>query len=318
MAFKKFNEYLDVKGKIPAVKVDPSGDQVEPAGGRDKKPPKSTKLGSVDAGGKVKKEDTTDNKTYGYGVKGKPQDDWNRVNSDLKYEPDTRTESFLKSTKDMTTGEFVAYMAKNYLVDEKTAKGMPQLTTPTGKFVPYPYEILPIARYLVLNNEQFMESFVRDIMRHDGLHALVSQLLLHVETFDAIGNTVGENASVARRLASLLEIVGPPKHQNIPDDDMGDMDDDDEDIPPHAGTHDDMGDEDDEDMDDDDEMGDEEGDDDMGDEDMGDGDEMGDGSDERGHMPMHKHMKPKRRPPMVPPEMAGGAMGMGGGPGMGM
>lgn len=254
MAFQKFHEYMNNKGTINKVKIDASGDNVDMPKGRDAKPPKSEKtMKTTEEGGKVKKETTGDHKPYV--SKGKKTvEKWDSVNPELKYEPNTKTENFVSKTKNMNIAEFVKHITSQYSIKENT--NIPTISTPHGEFIPQPHEAINLTRFLVLNNGNFMETFIREVKRHDGMNALVMELLKHPEAYSEIAAVINEDEDISRRLVrslNLSEIVSVPKHKEMPGMEMGDEDEDE--IGPQEEDDMEMGEEDDE--DEDMEMGDE-------------------------------------------------------------
>jgi len=234
MALKKFNEYMNSKGGINKPKVDASGDQVDIPKGRDTKPPKAEKsMKTNDEGGKVTKEMTAQPKPYV--SKGhKTLDKWDSANADLKYEPDTKTEEFLNDTKQMGMAEFVKHIANKYAIKEEAWGQAPTISTPHGSFVPMPHETFAMTRFLILNNENLMEAFVREIKRNNGLEDLVQELLKHSEAYTEIAALMGENQAISNRLVrslKLSEMVSVPKHKDVPED-LGIDDEEDEMGPP--------------------------------------------------------------------------------------
>jgi len=307
MAFKRFNEYLDEKGNIPKVKVKDVAGDVDGSKQRYTAPPESEdSFVTDDEGGKVSKKKKS-NKHKNYVSKGKMSENWDKENPELKYEPKTKfekeTDKFLNKTKDMDVFEFSKYVSDQYLINDNV-ENIPAISTPHGDYIPAPHELFRTTSYMIMVNEKFMESFVRELKRKDGITNLVSELANHRELYEELVELLAENENFSKRLVrsiKLNEMVGSPMHKNIPDDLDGDEDEkkepnmhdeleDDE----EAENDMDMGDDEDEDDDDDFDMHDDEGDEDEDDLDMHD--------DEEG-MDMHKgpmmhHDKPHR--PMHP------------------
>jgi hypothetical protein len=167
----------------------------------------------------------------------------------------TKTESFLKKTKDMPLQEFAKYIIKE-----------------SGEV----HSELPLAlQYIssISENENVVRDLVVAFKQQNRINQLVEALFEYPEAYAALGNLLGDGQKGLSRCNSLVramnEIVGPPLG-------MGDMEDEDEPETRRIGN-DEMGDEEDPDMDDDDmddeEDPDDEDLDDMDDDDMEDDDE---------------------------------------------
>ena len=134
---------------------------------------------------------------------------------------------------------------------------------------------------MIAANNKFMESFIREVKRHDGISALIAELATHPELFSELAKFLAEDEEFSTKLVRsirLNEMVGGPMHKSLPDD--LDSEEGDEEGPM------DMDDEGEDDMED--EEGDEEG------MDMDDEDEEGEGDmeDEEGGEDMHHHELP--------------------------
>jgi hypothetical protein len=232
-----------------------------------------------------------------YAAKNKMSENWGKENPELKWEPKTDfskdTDKFIKSTKGMDMREFAQYVSDQHLIDEDV-KDIPAISTPHGAFIPAPHELFRTTRFMIAANDKFMESFVREVKRNDGLSDLIAELAKHPEMFSELASLLAEDENFSTKLVRsirLNEMVGGPMHKSLPDD--------------LEGGEGEEGEEGEEDMD----MGDEdmEGED---DEDMEDMDDMDDMDDE--DMEGDEHEGPAGPPADVPPALANlkKAMGM--------
>lgn len=278
MAFQPFNEYLNAKGSIPKPKVKAVAGDVE---GSTKQyaaaPDAENNLTTDKEGGKVSGKGKK--KGGKYTAKNKMSETWTKENPELKWEPKTDfkkdTDKFINSTKGMDMKEFAEYVSEQHLISDDV-KDIPSISTPHGAFIPAPHELFRTTRFMIAANEKFMESFVREVKRADGLPALIAELANHPELFSELAKALAEDENFSAKLIRsirLNEMVGAPMHKSLPDDMGGDMDD--------------MGDEDNEGEDDEDgegeddmDMGDDEGED--GEDDLDMDDEGEDGPPEEG------------------------------------
>mgnify|MGYP003977535667 FL=1 len=294
MALTRFDEYMNAKGSIPKPKVKAVAGDVE---GSTKQyaaaPDAENNLTTDNEGGKVSGKGK---KTGGkYKAKNKMSENWGKENPELKWEPKTEfgkdTDKFIKSTKGMDMREFAQYVSDQHLIDEDV-KDIPTISTPHGAFIPAPHELFRTTQFMIAANDKFMESFVREVKRNDGLSALIAELAKHPEMFAELAGLLAEDEDFSAKLVRsirLTEMVGAPMHKSLPDDlEAGEGEEGEEDM--------DMGDDGDEGEEDDEEM-----------EDMGD-DEEGDDMDSDGD----EHEGPGGPPADVPPALANlkKAMGM--------
>lgn len=306
MAYQKFDEYLDAKGGIPKPKIttkhNVEGSKKQYAAA----PDAESNLTTDEKGGKVSKK--SKKKGGKYMAKNKMSENWGKENPELKWEPKTKfkkeTDKFIRSTKGMDMREFAQYVSDQHLIDEDV-KDIPTISTPHGAFIPAPHELFRTTRFMIAANEKFMESFIREIKRNDGMPALIAELANHPELYSELAKTLAEDEEFSKKLVRsirLNEMVGSPMHKNLPDDleDAGEED---------AGEEDeDMNDMDDkEEEDDDDDLGDDDDDDNdlnLGNDDEEDEDEEGELGDELSDEVPNKHK--------VPPALANlrKAMGM--------
>jgi hypothetical protein len=223
MAFQKFDEYMNAKGSIPKPKVKAVAGDVE---GSTKQyaaaPDAENNLTTDKEGGKVSGKGKK--KGGKYTAKNKMSENWGKENSELKWEPKTEfskdTDKFIKSTKGMDMREFAQYVSDQHLIGEDV-EDIPTISTPHGAFIPAPHELFRTTQFMIAANDKFMESFVREVKRGDGLSALISELAKHPELFSELATLLGEDEDFSAKLVRsirLNEMVGGPMHKSMPDD----------------------------------------------------------------------------------------------------
>lgn len=223
MALQKFDEYMNAKGSIPKPKVKAVAGDVEGSTKQYAAAPDAENNLSTDAeGGKVSGKGKK--KGGKYAAKNKMSENWGKENPELKWEPKTDfnkdTDKFIKSTKGMDMREFAQYVSDQHLIDEDV-KDIPAISTPHGAFIPAPHELFRTTQFMIAANDKFMESFVREVKRNDGLSALVSELAKHPEMFAELANLLAEDEDFSAKLVRsirLTEMVGGPMHKSLPDD----------------------------------------------------------------------------------------------------
>tara|TARA_Y100000034_G_scaffold117749_1_gene157592 strand:- start:35235 stop:36134 length:900 start_codon:yes stop_codon:yes gene_type:complete len=228
MAFTKFDEYLNAKGSIPKPEVT-TKHKVEGSKKAYKNAPDAENNLTTDKeGGKVSGKGKK--KGMKYEAKGKMSGDWGKENSDLKWEPKTEfkkdTDKFIKATEGMDMVEFASYVSEQHLISDDV-KEIPAISTPHGAFIPAPHELFRTTRFMIAANQKFMESFVREVKRNDGMAALISELTNHPELYSELAKALAGDEEFSKKLVRsirLAEMVGSPMHKNIPEDDLGDGD----------------------------------------------------------------------------------------------
>lgn len=232
MAFQKFDEYLNAKGSISKPKVT-TKHSVEGSKGRYVAAPDAENNLTTDKeGGKVSGKGKK--KGAKYTAKGKMSENWGKENSELKWEPKTEfkkdTDKFIKSTKDMNMVEFAKYVSSQHLIDEEVDK-IPTVSTPHGAFIPAPHELFRTTRFMIMANDKFMESFIREVKRNGGMESLVSELTNHPELYAELAKILAEDENFSKKLVRsihLNEMVGNPMHKSLPDELDADEDEDEE------------------------------------------------------------------------------------------
>jgi hypothetical protein len=119
----------------------------------------------------------------------------------------SKTEAFLKKTKDMPIGEFTQYIKEERSLDVADAAAVPQAI-----------------QYLssVAANESVLRDLVVSLKRQGLIDGLMEVLMDYPESYRALTNLLGEDQKGASRCNNLVrtmnEIVGPPIGL---DDEMG-------------------------------------------------------------------------------------------------
>jgi len=223
MAYKNFNEYMDAKGNIPSPKVkavagDVDGSTKQYAAAPDAENNLTTDKEGGKVSGKGKKAGAK------YVGKGKMSENWGNENPELKWDAKTKfskeTDKFIKVTENMEMDEFAQYVSSQHLIGEDI-KDIPTISTPHGKFIPAPHELFKTTQFMIAANEKFMESFVREVKRNDGMSALIAELANHPELFAELAKILSEDEDFSKKLVRSIrvdEMVGSPMHKSLPDD----------------------------------------------------------------------------------------------------
>jgi hypothetical protein len=116
--------------------------------------------------------------------------------------PKSKTEEFIAKTKGMTLPEFAKHMITNIKPDDETPT---IFATQEGHIRPSPYETIRYVTHLALANESVMESLVMEIIRNDGLPALMNELFKHRKCYEEAAATMNAD----RFIMTVKEMVSP-------------------------------------------------------------------------------------------------------------
>lgn len=236
MPFKKFDEYLNHKGKLTEKPV--VSQIADYTGENPKSPPVSGKIKGIDAPpskgshaayGPSAKAANFSKKEKGLGdsaalkweVPGtknnteKKIPTWPNAKHTKKVNakngtttwPRTKTEHFIDKTKDMNLAEFTQYMYQECgcSTDKKEEDdSLPMVTAyATGKFHPHPPEAMRYVAALAKANPRMMEMLIHHLKDEDGLGDMLGASLDHPESYDHLSELFGDEDDGPHRSNAL-------------------------------------------------------------------------------------------------------------------
>lgn len=129
------------------------------------------------------------------------------------------TEQFIEKTKKMSDSEFV-----NYLLDEHST----EITTVTdlfgNEFTPDPQQSIEYVAGLMLGNPYYMEKFIRELKRRDGLQDMMTEMFQHGDTYDLVVDHLEDPEFGSARAGKLARTMNDRYMKIMDDFDFGDED----------------------------------------------------------------------------------------------
>jgi hypothetical protein len=105
----------------------------------------------------------------------------------IKVKKKLTTEEFIESTKEMDDSQFANFILESH---DRTLSTVTDLFG--NEYTPDPTQAIQYVAGLLMGNHTFMERFIREMKRRDGLNSLVTELFEHGDTYEKIVEQLDE------------------------------------------------------------------------------------------------------------------------------
>lgn len=249
--FQKFSEFVSKKDALMNAKDGLAGKDYD--GPLSTKPPQEPTKGKKDkplpykASGEVEKgvvfTAADDGKKKGLGWEATPgitpQTSPLGKNVEDKSKPVSKkklkTEQFIEETKNMTDSEFASYILEQH---DTTLSTVTDLFG--NEYTPDPTQTIQYLVGLMMGNHTYMERFIRELKRRDGLRDLVTELFEIGDTYELVVDNLEEPENGMDKASRLARSMNDRYMSVFDNFDFGDEDEFEESVGPGVDAYQDI------------------------------------------------------------------------------